>query len=176
MHGDGEAELRRSDRRDFLPARRAVGRAKDAVMVLRIEHLGPRGRLHHAVDVLDVLVVLALRRKVIGVHAARRELPAFAVIGALPYAAARNGDGELARIARIDADRVDARGVVTAAEPLSALLAIPEAAHERPALAPVARAEKPARDGAGPERVARRFERPDLHELPRRFVIAALGL
>src|SRR5204863_10195946 len=122
----------------FLEARRTVGRAEHAVVVLRPEHFGFRHALCEAMHILDVGVVAALGWHEFGVHALAGELPALAAVGALPGAAARDGDGDLAASA---ADRMDARLVVAAAEPLRTFLALPKRAHQRPALAPVGRVE-----------------------------------
>src|SRR5439155_7989944 len=107
------------------------------------------------------------------VHPLRGELPAAAGVRALPYAAARDRDRDLLAI---EADRVDARLVVAAAEPLRALFAVPQRAQQRPALAPVGGMKEPAGNGAGPEILARAFERPDLQQLPRHLVIGSFGL
>src|SRR5437660_10458768 len=126
-------------------------------MVLGVEHVRPRRRLHEPVHVLDVLVHAALGRHELRVHTLRGELPAAPGVRALPYAAARDRDRDLLAI---EADRVDARLVVAAAEPLRALFAVPQRAQQRPALAPVGGMEQPAGNGAGPEILAGAFERP----------------
>src|SRR5438874_2602949 len=56
-----------------------------------------------------------------------------------------------ARVARIDADRVDAGRFGAAAEPFAALGPVPERAHQLPGVAAVARAEQPSRQRPRPE-------------------------
>ena len=64
---------------------------------------------------------------------------------------------------------MDAGIVGAAADPELAVRMLPEALDELPAVAAVARVEQAARDRAAPELAValRRFERPDLHDVPR---------
>ena len=63
---------------------------------------------------------------------------------------------------------MDARPVVTAAEPLGALRLVPERADQLPRITAIVRAEESARERAGPETSglvsATRFETPDLFQ------------
>ncbi len=141
--------------------------------MLRPKDLGSRRALRQAMHILDVGIVAALRRHEFGVHAFAGELPARAAVGALPGAAAGDRDGHFFTV---EADRVDAGLVVAAAEPFGTLLAIPQRAHQRPALAAVAGPEQASGNAARPEIVACAFERPDLHQLPGHLVIVAFRL
>src|SRR5690606_33219478 len=126
---------------------------------------------HHAVRVLDVRVLGALRRHVGGAHATGAVVPAGALVLAVPDAATGHRQGQVPAVARVDADGVDARLVVTAAEPVGPLRALPEAVHQFPGTAPVARLEQATGNGAGPEHAelvgASRLQAPDhLHRRP----------
>ena len=74
------------------------------------------------------------------------------------------------RIARVDADRMDARQVGAAAHPLLALGMIPERADHLPALPVIGRAEQAARQRAAPDDAglvgAAGRERPDARRAP----------
>ena len=151
MHGDGEAEAGRLGDH-ALPMQAAVAGTEDAVVVLHPEELRARLALHQAVRVLDRRLLALLRRHVVGAHASGGAGPAAAVVVALPDAAARHRDGEVATVAWVDADGMDAGMVVAAAEPLGAFGSFPEFAVEAPAGATVVRAEQAAGDGPGPQR------------------------
>ena len=130
----------------------AVAGTEDAVVVLHPEELRARLALHQAVRVLDRRLLALLRRHVVGAHAFGGAGPAAAVVVALPDAAAGHRDSEVATVAWVDADGVDAGMVVAAAEPLGALGSFPEFAVEAPAGATVVGAEQAAGDGPGPQR------------------------
>jgi len=121
-------------------------------VVLDPQHVGRRRALHHAVRILDVLILLAFGRHEIGLHAGRRQLPARAAVARLPDAAARHRDGDMLRVARVDEHRVNAGVVIAAAEPVAAAPIEPERIVQRPAVAAVGRAEQARRQAAGPER------------------------
>src|SRR5436853_7113303 len=131
--------------------------------MLRPEHVGARRALHDAMRVLDVGIVAALGRHELGVHAVRGEPPAFAAVARLPGAAAGNAHRDAPVVARVDANGMDARMVVTAAKPLGALGPPPQAVDEGPGFAAIARLEQAARNAARPQRPRGiRLKRPDL--------------
>src|SRR5207247_7599199 len=75
--------------------------------------------------------------------------PARAAVARLPYAAARDSHGDAPRIARVDADGMDAGIVVTAADPLRALGLFPKRVYERPGRAEIGRASCRQRASVG---------------------------
>src|SRR5262249_45889761 len=87
-----------------------------------------------------------------------------------PDAAGRNADPHALRIARVDADRMDAGQVGAAAVPLLAERMVPQRAHHVPALAVIGRAEEAARQRAAPDDAglvgAAGRERPDARQAP----------
>src|SRR5690606_1220 len=115
-----------------------------------------------------------------GVHASADQLPAGAAIARLPDAAGRNRHANGFAVARIDADRMDTGGIVTAAIPLLAFIAIPQRAIQRPAVALIARDKQPAWQCARPQHPrlidTTRFERPHLLQIPRLFIFRSLRL
>src|SRR5690242_21699727 len=115
------------------------------------EHIRPRAALHETMHVLRVRIVRPLGRHVRRTHALRALHPGCAVVVAAPYSARGNADADHARIARIDADAVNARLIETAAEPLFALVLVPQRAHELPACRVVVGTEQAAGDRAGPQ-------------------------
>ena len=69
-----------------------------------------------------------------------------------PRAPGRDAGQHAPRIARVDADGVDAGKVVSAPHPLLSLGPVPEGPHQPPGSASIRRVKEPARDGAAPER------------------------
>src|SRR5579871_540148 len=163
MDGDAETEFGRLDRRHLLPALAGVGRVEDAVVMLGPECRGPRRTLHQAMDILDRGVIAAFGRHEFRVDAFGGRPPAGASILALPDAAAGHRQGQVLRIFGVDADRVDSRRLVPAAEPVAAKRMIPEAIDELPTLGPIGRVEQSAADRPGPEFawLLARLKRPD---------------
>ena len=94
--------------------------------MLHPEHVGVGPALRDHVRVLDVLLELLVGRHEIGAHALCGELPLPAAVARRPHAAARDADLHVTRIARVDADRVDARLIGAAAEPLLAARVVPQ--------------------------------------------------
>ena len=84
-------------------------------------------------------------------HAVRGGAPVLAAIVGRPHAAGGNADRDARRIARIDADRGDARIVEPAAHPVLALGQVPQRFVQRPRLAVILRQEQRARNRAAPE-------------------------
>src|SRR5262249_45840114 len=109
-----------------------------------------------------------------GIYSARMpsplSAPCAAAASVTPTRAGRDPDRHVLRVARVNADRVDARPIGAAAVPLFAQGVIPERAHDLPALAMIIGAEqaagqRPAPDGAGLVRTAGR-KGPDLGGRP----------
>src|SRR5439155_19933009 len=169
MHCHGEAERRRIDLH-LMPRLRPVDRPAHAVAVLRPEHVGRAGAADDPVRVLDHRIFCLLRRHVRREHPAGRDRPRLAAIVRLPSSTARDPDENTPRLARIDADRMDAGEIISAAEPLPAFRLVPERTQQPPRIAAVRRVEKPARNGSAPERLGLawvRLEYPHLIEAPR---------
>src|SRR5262245_4057886 len=129
-----------------------------------------RRALHEAVDVLGDRIVRLLRRRILGPHALAAQAPACAGILGEPDAAGGNRDPGALGIARVDADGMKAGQVRPAAHPLLALGMIPQRADHFPALAVIARTEKPARQSPTPDDTGlvdtARGERPDARRAP----------
>src|SRR2546430_215098 len=121
MHRHREAERGGLDRGDLLPGRRAIGGAEDAVVVLDPEGIGPGSTLDQVVRILNVGIILALGRHVRRAHALRPAFPGRPAVPGHPHPATRDADRDVARVARIHADRMEAGQLGTAAEPLPSL-------------------------------------------------------
>src|SRR6185312_2378396 len=155
----------------------AVLRAEDAVMVLTPHHLRVRGTARQAVDILGNRVLAQLRWHVFGIHAAVDELPGGAFVSRRPHPRRRHADADVAGIARIDEHGADA-GLLAAGDavPFAALGHAPERLVQRPGIAAVVRAEKPAGHGARPQAPgdSAGLEYPDLAERPRVGIVLAV--
>src|SRR5262249_52173961 len=82
MGGDGEAELRGTDRAPLAPSGAGILRAEHAVVVLAPDDLRTRGAAREPVHVLRDRVLAQLRRHVFGIHTAVDELPGGALVAA----------------------------------------------------------------------------------------------
>src|SRR5690348_6822769 len=181
MRGDGEAELRGLDRRDFAPAEAGILRTEDAVVVLAPDGVWMRSAAREPMDVHGDRIFAAFGWHVFVVHAATvHDAPRFAGVVARPNTGRRDADANLIGLARIDQHRADARLLAAGdAHPLLALGHEPQSFNERPTFARVVGAKQPAGHGAGPQPAGHetRFKRPDLAERPgMRIVSRAIGL
>ncbi len=124
-----------------------------------------RSALCNAVRILDGRILAALRRHVRREHSLRTAVPRSAAVVADPHAAARNSQRDVVVVGRVDADRVDPRVVVAAAEPMFALGLAPQRLVQRPGCAAVLGAKQSARQRPGPQLAGplqtSRFQRPD---------------
>src|SRR5262249_59543136 len=120
--------------------------------------------------VLNVGLKLPLRRHELGSHAGTAKAPGGAAIARGPDSTAGDADDDVARVARIDADGMDAGVVGATAKPLLAQRIIPERAVECPGVAAVFGPEEAAGQSAAPKRVrlvgAAGSERPHQLEGP----------
>src|SRR5205823_4796962 len=132
VNRDGETEFRGPDRGDLLPRFRPVGRSEDAVVVLNPKGIRPSLAMHQAMRILDRRVFAPVGGHEFGVHALRGRMPGEALILALPYAPAGDGQSHVASVARIEADRVDTRSIVSATEPTLAIGMVPQAFEQAP--------------------------------------------
>src|SRR5262245_554232 len=94
--------------------------------MLSPEEIGMSGALDDTVDVLNVGIVRLFGRHVCGPDAVGAAVPGTAAIGRDPNATAGNADRNVSRVARIDADRVDAWQIGAAAKPLFSFRIEPE--------------------------------------------------
>src|SRR6185437_7469375 len=139
MRRHREAELRRLDRRDFVPAEAGILRAEDAVVMLAPDDFRMRGAARQAVDVHGDGILAVFGRHVLVVHAAAiHDAPRLAAVVARPDAGGGDADADLVGPARIDQHRADA-GLLAAgdAHPLPALGHGPQRFNERPAFAAI---------------------------------------
>ena len=90
--------------------------------------------LHQAMHVLHVGFESARRRHVFGAQALAAQPPIATAVVTAPHAARGHCHPQAARVARIDADRMQARIVVATAVPFMALGAVPQRAHQLPHL------------------------------------------
>jgi hypothetical protein len=70
MSGDGEAKLRRADRRQLMPDGAGILRPEDAVVMLAPHDFGTGGAARQPVDVLGDRLFMLLGRHVLCVHTA----------------------------------------------------------------------------------------------------------
>src|SRR4051812_18697604 len=115
------------------------------------EMVGVRAALRDAMNVLGNQVVPQLGWHVLGEESLPDVFPARSTVGGEPDATGGDRQAQRVGIARIEADRVDRRILVTAAGPPGAAGMVPETTDELPRPAAVLRAEEPARRGSGPE-------------------------
>src|SRR5262245_4502242 len=111
--------------------------------MLHPHHVGRVRAARHTMRVLNFGLLRLFWRHIAGDQALAVNLPALAVIARLPPPAAGDRDEHTPRIARVGRDRMDARHIVTAAEPFLALRHVPQRAYEFPRLAAVVGAEQP---------------------------------
>ena len=158
VRGHGEAEARQRHAGELLPRRRIVRRTPDAVVMLDPEHVGRGRTANHTMRVLHVRVVGLLGRHVRGLHAPGLRRPRRAIVAGDPDAAATDAHQQLAGASRMRADRVDARHVVAATEPLAAAGLVPQRLVQLPARTAVVGAEQAAGQGAGPDHAGLLFQ------------------
>ncbi len=179
MHGDREAEAAGSGGDDFAPVCAAIGRTKDAAMMLGPQHVGTRRALHNAMGILDQRIQLAPFRHEVGAHTLPH-MPCGTAVARAPGAAARDTDDNIVGVVGMNADRMNARHVVAAAKPLLALRHLPETLDESPRAAAIIGAKQAAGDGARPHALRSApmipFEHPDLFERPRVRIFDTLRL
>jgi len=106
-------------------------------VVLHPQHVGGGGAGDHAVRVLDVDVIGALGRHEVGAHAIGRQWPGRPSVARLPDAATRHCNRDMARIARVDDDRMDAGVVITTPKPGPSPGFVPKSLAQLPASATV---------------------------------------
>src|SRR5581483_9585078 len=115
-------------------------------------------------------VVDELWGDVLGAHAVPALAPGLAGILGVPDAAGRHGDRHVGRVARVDADRMNAGQVGATADPLLAVGMVPQRAYHLPARTVIAGAEKPAGERAAPDHAGlvapAGGERPDARRAP----------
>ena len=175
--GHGEAEGGRAGFRDRVPLTTVVAGHEDPAVVLAPERLGTRGAADHAVRVLNFAVFGLVGRHVVRPHAARAAFPRLPVIVAEPHAAARDAHDHALRRVGPGVDRVDARLVIPAAEPLATFGPVPQRAVQRPGCTAVGRMKQAAGQRAAPQCVGRRgVHRQGPHHLqPPRDLLSAFG-
>src|SRR5205823_6025726 len=88
---------------------------------------------------------------IVGAHAVSALGPGFTAVARDPHAAGRDGDGDMTRIMRIDADRVNAGMLRAVRSPVVTFRMIPKRPIQFPRLAVVLGFEKSARHGAAPD-------------------------
>src|SRR5262245_5388887 len=115
------------------------------------ENFGIRRALHETVDVLHVGITLLLGRIVFGSHSASGGLPGFASVTRNPDASCGDADADVARIARIDANGVNAWPFRSVGTPFLALGMIPKRTIQLPRVAAVFRFEESSGHGSAPE-------------------------
>src|SRR6266404_7812821 len=113
--------------------------------------------------VLDRRILAPLGRHEFRIHALGSRAPGGAVVLALPDATAGDRQGHVAWIARVEADGMDCRRLIAAAEPFFALGVVPQRLDQAPAFAGILGAEQPAADRSRPDRSRglAKFQRPD---------------
>src|SRR5439155_1548401 len=154
---------------DLGPRGGAVRRSEYAVVVLHPHVFRIRGALHKAVHVLAVGFVLLLFRNVLAPHSASAGIPGFSTVSRDPHSARRNSDTDVLRIARINADGVDAGPFRAVRTPFFAFRMIPKRAIQFPRLAIILRFEKASRHRSTPDhpRLIRATRRHSPDELER---------
>ena len=120
-------------------------------MVLVPHDVGLRGAAGEPVRILDVRGVLLSRRHVLVAHPVGHRASVDPAVVGDPRSAARHADEHRVGITWVDRDGVDARPVVSAADPLGALGHVPQRPHEFPRIAAVDGPEQAAGDRAAPQ-------------------------
>src|SRR5207237_608416 len=119
--------------------------------MLNPEDLRIRRTLHEAMYVLSDRIELVFFRSIFGSHSLAAQIPRFSRIVSDPHAAGGNADVHVTRIARIDADGMDARPLRAVRSPFLAPRMIPERTIQLPRVAIVFRFEETAGHRAGPD-------------------------
>ena len=123
--GDGEAEGAGPGLGDRSPQVPTVGGTVDAAMMLHPQHVRIGGALGNRVRVLDIGILGTLGRHEVGPHAGAGVGPGSAGVAGLPDTAARDGDGDMGTVARVDEHAVDASLVVATAHPFAPTFVLP---------------------------------------------------
>ena len=106
-------------------------------MMLRPHHIGLGDAGGHRMHVLHVRIAFNVGRHVRRVKSFAPQLPTHARILAVPNAAARDGNGDVITVTRINANRVQTGMIVATAEPAFAPFIEPQRIHQMPACATV---------------------------------------
>src|SRR5882672_6681269 len=129
--------------------------------------------------ILNQGIQLPFGRREVSAHALP-DTPGRAAVASAPGAAARNTNDDVVGVVGMNADRVNARHVVAAAEPLLTLRHPPQTFDERPGASAVIGAEQAPWQRAGPDAFRRArmipFKNPDLLKGPRVRILGAFGL
>src|SRR5438128_8370913 len=110
-----------------------------------------RRALHQAMHILSDGIELVSFRSIIGSHPLAAQIPRLSCIASDPHAAGGNADTHVTRIARIDADGMDAWPLRAVRSPFFAPRVIPERTIQFPRVAIVFRFEETAGHRAGPD-------------------------
>src|SRR5438105_2240955 len=119
--------------------------------MLHPEDLRVRRALHEAMHVLGDRIELVFFGSIFGSHSLAADIPRLSCIASDPHTARRNANVHVTRVARIDADGMDARPLRAVRPPLFAPRVAPEWAIQFPRVAIVFRFEEAAWHRAGPD-------------------------
>src|ERR1051326_2431392 len=126
MDRHGKAKYGRLHAGDFRPRGRGVRGFENSIVVLDPHDVGIRPALHETVDVLQDRLELLFRWRVFGAHAPAADFPGLPGISRDPDAAGRNADADVARVAWVNADGMNARMLRAVQAPVLALRMIPQ--------------------------------------------------
>src|SRR5271155_5248303 len=133
------------------PVSASIGRTIDTGMVLHPYDVRRRGAARDPMRVLNRGVLGLFGRHIRRDETLAKDGPGRAIVAALPYSPAGNGDTYAIRIARVRRHAVNSSSVIAATEPARALGNIPKRSGELPALAAVVGPEQTRGNCADPQ-------------------------